>query len=92
MLDRTCSAVGAVSRCLTLKKVARYLGVGVTRVRGYLERGELEAINLGNRFRPVLRVTPEALAAFERRQRASSEPEPLPRRSKRTDIIDFYPD
>jgi hypothetical protein len=67
--------------------------VSPDKVRAWIRRGELAAINVASARcgRPQLRVTPEALANFEA-ARSAAEPRPAPRRPKRTGLVDFYPD
>jgi transposase len=78
---------------LTVADVARRYRVGEDKVRGWIRRGELSAINTADRRcgRPRFVITAESLAAFER-GRAAAEPPKPPRRKKRTVEIDFYPD
>jgi hypothetical protein len=85
------SSVGGTG--LTVADVARRYRVGEDKVRAWIRRGELAAVNTAASLcgRPQLRVTPEALAAFER-GRSAAPPPALPRRRKRTGQVDFYPD
>jgi transposase len=78
----------------TVREVARRYRVSPERVRGWIRRGELAAVNTADvlRGKPRLVVTPEALARFEQARQAASPPKPVPRRRRRTDEIDFYPD
>ena len=78
---------------LTVADVARRYRVGEDRVRGWITRGELRAINRRDTRsrRPSWVIPPEALAEFERGRTATPPPKP-PRRKKRTVAIDFYPD
>jgi excisionase family DNA binding protein len=62
-------------------------------VLGWINRGELRAINVGRRAgakKPRWRITEEALAAFE----LARTPTPLPpkarRRRRPADVIEFY--
>jgi hypothetical protein len=67
--------------------------VSPDKIRGWITRGELAAINTAALLcaRPRWVVLPAALAAFEERRRGSTPPRPAPRR-KRTQLVDFYPD
>ena len=78
---------------LTVPDVAARYRVGEDKVRGWIKRGELAAINTASFLcgRPQLRVTPEALTAFEQRRTAGPLPKP-PRRRRRPAAIDYYPD
>jgi transposase len=79
----------------TVRDLARRYRVGVARVIGWIDRGELRALNRRDdrSARPAYVVTPEALAEFERRREAAVAPPPrTPPRKKRTQGQDFYPD
>jgi hypothetical protein len=80
-------------RGFTVREVAGRYRVGEGKVRGWIKRGELSAINTASPLcgRPQLRVTPEALAEFERRRSAAPPPRPQ-RRRRRPPAIDYYPD
>jgi transposase len=77
----------------TVRDVARRYRVGEDKVRGWIRRGELRAINTATvrcgKARYV--ILPEALAEFER-SRAAAEPPKPPKRRRRTTDVDFYPD
>jgi Helix-turn-helix domain len=77
---------------LTVADVARRYRVGEDKVRAWIARGELVAVNTASALcgRPRWVILPDALTAFERR-RAGSVP-PKPKRQKRTTAIDYYPD
>jgi excisionase family DNA binding protein len=78
---------------LTVHEVARRFRVSPDKVRGWIRRGELAALNTASALsgRPQLRITREALAAFEQRRTVAPPPKP-PRRRRRTAEIDYYPD
>jgi hypothetical protein len=80
-------------RGLTVADLARRYRVGEDKIRGWIKRGELRALNTaGVRCgKPRYVVTPEALEAFERGRQAAA-PKPAPRRKRRATTIDFYPD
>jgi hypothetical protein len=73
--------------------MARRYRVGEDKVRGWIRRGELAAINTATVMcgRPRWVIPPDALAVFEHRRAGGPAPKPAPRR-KRSYQIDFYPD
>jgi hypothetical protein len=77
----------------TVRDVARRYRVGEDKVRGWIARGELKAINTATVLcsRPRWVILPEALTEFERRRAGGPPPKPAPRR-KRPVTVDFYPD
>lgn len=83
----------ASARGLTVADIARRYRVSEDRVRGWIARGELRAINRRDicSGRPSWVIPPEALADFERGRAATPPPKPA-RRKKRTNLVDFYPD
>jgi hypothetical protein len=70
---------------------ARYR-VGPDKVRGWIGKGILRAINRNDTRsgKPSWVIMPEALAEFERGRQAVTPPRPALRR-KRTTQVDFYP-
>jgi hypothetical protein len=78
---------------LTVRDVARRLRVGEDKVRLFIKRGELAAVNTAASLcgRPRWVISPDALKAFERR-RAAGPPPKTPRRRKQNAMVDFYPD
>jgi transposase len=77
---------------LTVREVARRYRVGEDKVRRWIARGELAAINTAAALcgRPRWVVTPEALAAFERRRTPAPPPEKR-RPRRRQDEVDYFP-
>lgn len=77
----------------TVTDLARRFRVGEDKVRGWIKRGELHAINTSDTrcAKPRYVVTPEALAEFERGRHVIPPPKPT-RRRKREEEYDFYPD
>jgi transposase len=77
----------------TTRDVARRYRVGEDKVRGWIRRGELAAVNTSSALcgKPRWIVLPDALAAFERRRSASPPPKVRHRR-RVAGIIDYYPD
>ena len=69
--------------------IAKRYGVKPDKVLAWIATGELEAVNVAERStgRPRWRVSPEALAAFEKRR--SSKPTPVVprRRRERTEYV-----
>lgn len=86
-MSKTCSPG------LTVREVAGRYRVGVSRVLGWIRRGELRAINRRDTHcdRPSWVIPPDALTAFERGRQAAT-PTPKPVRRKKTCEIDYYPD
>jgi len=78
---------------LTVRDVARRYRVGEDKVRAWIARGELKAINTAAVLcgRPRWVVPADSLAAFERRRAGGPPPKPPPRR-RRSTLVDFYPD
>jgi transposase len=77
---------------LTVHDVARRYRVGEDKVRNWITRGELRAVNTATTLcgRPRWVIPPEALAEFEARRSGAQVSEPRPRR-RRVQAIDFYP-
>jgi len=77
---------------LTVRDVARRYRVGEEKVRSWIMRGELKAINTAMLAcaRPRWVILPDSLTEFE--QRRAGGPPPKPRRRPRAvGTIDFYP-
>jgi len=51
-------------KMLTVKQVADRLSVDERTVRGWIQKGELKAVNIGGRLRPEYRIRPDDLEAF----------------------------
>jgi hypothetical protein len=81
-------------RGLTVADVASRFRVGEDKVRAWIRRGELAAINTSTALcgKPRFVVLPSALAEFEKRRAAAQPPKPPRRRRKRSDFVDYYPD
>jgi hypothetical protein len=77
----------------TPNELARLLRVSPDRVRAWIVRGELQALNTATTRcgRPRYVVLPHHLAAFEQTRRAGEPPKP-PRRRCRREAVDYYPD
>jgi hypothetical protein len=100
-LDTTCSCSSPAARielaikqhahearALTPPAVAKRYGVNVHRVLGWIAKGELAAVNVGDGTRPRWRIMPDALMDFERRRAAT--PPPPPRRAKNRETYTRY--
>lgn len=79
-------------RGYTTREVAHRFRVGEDKVRAWIARGELKAINTSATLcgKPRWVITPDALTEFERRR--AGGPPPKPERRRRTAGRDFYPD
>jgi excisionase family DNA binding protein len=72
-------------RTKSVREYAHYLTVAPAKVREWIRKGQLAAIDVGGRH-PSLRITPQAAKDFEESRRVkpvvrparSSEPVPLP--------------
>jgi len=78
---------------LTVADVTRRYRVSPDKVRGWISKGELQAVNTASVIcgKPRWIVLPDALAAFEKR-RAGGPPPKHPRRRRQPAMVDFYPD
>jgi len=78
---------------LTVRDFARRYRVGEDKVRAWIRRGELRAINTEAVLcgRPRWVVPCEELAEFEKRRQGGPTPK-LARRPRRAEMIDYYPD
>jgi transposase-like protein len=83
-----------LTRGHTVADVARRYRVGEDKVRAWVRRGELAAVNVASSLcaRPQLRITPEALAAFERGRSTAPPPRPARRRRQPAGMVDYFPD
>jgi excisionase family DNA binding protein len=82
-------------RGYTVADVAKRYRVSPDKVRAWIRKGELKAVNVAASLlgKPQLRVTAEALTEFERRRSAAvPTPEAPKRRRRRAAVIDYYPD
>jgi hypothetical protein len=77
---------------LTVADLARRFRVSPDKVRAFLRRGELTAVNLATNLsgRPLWRITHQSVERFERRR--SSTPPAKPARRRRAPVHDYYPD
>ena len=67
---------------LTPPELAARYGCNASKVRGWIRDGELAAIDLATRgsSKPRYKISPEAIAEFERRRSATPRPRPIRRR------------
>lgn len=70
-------------RYLSVRRLARRWGISPARVRALIRRGDLQALDLGDRRRQ-LRIPPEAIRAFEE-GRTVRKPSPRRQRVERID-------
>jgi excisionase family DNA binding protein len=77
----------------TVRELAKVLRVSPDKVRGWIARGELGAINTAAARcgKPRYVILPHHLAEFEGRHAAAQPAEPV-RRKRRTVAVDYYPD
>jgi hypothetical protein len=80
---------------LTVSEFARRYRVGEDKVRKWIYSGELPAVNTAAVLcgRPRFVITPDGLAAFERRRAAATGPSGGRRRKarRRMNVVDYYP-
>lgn len=83
----------SVIRGFTVADLAQRYRVGEDKIRAWINRGEMVAINTGTSAcgRPRYVVMPESLAAFEK-LRATASPPKTTRRRRQTGPINFFPD
>jgi excisionase family DNA binding protein len=81
-------------RGMTPREVAKYLRVSPDRVRAWIKKNVLAAVNTASTRcgRPRWVVLPHHLAEWEQGRRANPPPKPLPRRRQPADFVDYYPD
>jgi hypothetical protein len=78
----------------TVTDLARRYRVGEDKVRGWIARGELVAVNTAEVLcaKPRWVVMPEALTAFERRRAGGPPPKSPARRRRQPAVKDYYPE
>lgn len=86
--------LGKVRAGFTVCELAARFRVSPDKVRLWINRGELTAINTAASRcgKPRWVVTPEALADFEKKRQCAVPTTKLARRKRPKDQIDFYPD
>ena len=76
----------------TLRALSRRWKIGLGKIRTWIRRGELPALNVSDSpAKPQWRVTAASVETFER-QRASGPVPKVPRRKKMKDEIDYFQD
>jgi transposase len=72
--------------------LAKQIGVDASKVRNWIERGELLAVNTATVVggRPRWRIRPEDLAEFVRKRQSSAAPLPNRKRRQTPDVIEFF--
>jgi len=81
----------ATGRFLSPPAVARRLAVKPERVIGWIRRGELRALNVGDgKQRPRYRVSEADLLAFEQRRAVVPPAKPSRRRRQSAEVIQFF--
>jgi hypothetical protein len=83
----------APPRGYTAAEVARRLRVSKNKVLTWIRRGELVAVNTATVLcgKPRWVITPDALAAFEKRRAGGPPPEPPARRRRQPAVKDYFP-
>ena len=78
----------------TPNELARLLRVSPDRIRDFIRRGELLALNLARHRcgKPRYVILPHHLAESERGRQAAAPQPPKPKHQKQSAEIDFYPD
>jgi hypothetical protein len=80
-------------RGLTVADVARLLRVSPDKIRRWLAKGELVAVNTSFTLaaRPRWVISRESLELFRRRRSSAPLPKP-PRRRRPQEMVDYFPD
>jgi hypothetical protein len=80
-------------RGLTVADLVLRYRVSPDKIRAWINRGELSAVNTATALcgRPRWVVNPDSLAAFEQRRASSPPPQPQ-KRKKKTGFVDYFPD
>jgi excisionase family DNA binding protein len=78
---------------MTPNELARFLRVSPDRIRAWIKSGELGAVDTSRHRcgRPRFVILPHHLTEFERKRGGALPPIP-PRRRRRPQVLDFYPD
>ena len=79
-------------RMHTPPAVAEGLGVDPSKVRGWVDSGELKAVNVAARLggRPRWRIAAADLDAFLESRRSPTPVKPQRRRQRQTNVIEFF--
>jgi excisionase family DNA binding protein len=73
-------------RFLTPPQAAKLLGVGAEKVKAFIDRGELVAINLSMGDRPRWRIAPDALQVFLKSRSNVATKATAPKQAKRSPL------
>lgn len=80
-----------IEHALTPPVIARRYAVNVGKVLAWIASGELAAVNVGDGAkRPRWRITPEALADFERRRAAQPRPATARRKKEKAGYTEYF--
>jgi excisionase family DNA binding protein len=82
-----------MSSTLSVRDLCERFGVGEHTVLGWINRGELRAINVGRHLdakKPRWRITQAALEAFEQLRTPTPPLRSTRRRKRSADVIEFY--
>jgi len=79
---------------MTVREVARLYRVNPDKIRSWIRSGALGAINTSEAAcgKPRFIILPHHLEEFEGRRRSAGPAPKPPRRRKRRELIDYYPD
>ncbi len=86
---QACEGTGNADRDFTPPQVAKMLGVEPSKVRGWIEKGELTASNTSNATAPRWKISQAALDEFRRRRQPVPPPTPAKRQRQPADLIEF---
>lgn len=79
------------SQYLTPTQIAGQLQVSPDRVKGWIRRAELGAVNVGDGFRSRYRVSRESLAVFLKGREVQPSPPPVRRRRRSPEkLIEYF--
>jgi hypothetical protein len=83
----------AAAAGLTVRDVANRYRVSPDKVRSWIKKGELAAVNTASTLcgRPRFVIPPDAIARFEHGRSAGQAKKPA-RPKKRTNAVDYFPD
>lgn len=73
---------------LSTAEFARRYRIGLHKALALIARGEVAAVNVSLSSRPQWRITPEAIADWERRRAAQSKP--APKKKRKTHAYKYF--
>jgi hypothetical protein len=87
------TSTGTSNAGLTVREIAKRYRISQAKVRLFIAKGELRAVNVATSLagKPRWVVTRDSLVSFERLRAGGSPPSP-PRRRRRQTLVDFFPD